>query len=120
MCVSLYAALGLTRSPASSAQACLKFVQQHAQQGDAASVVAAIDQFAASHMMMNVGPHKGAIVEAEIRKKRPLVMVEAGGYMGYSAIRFAALQREVAGNQSSHYYSFEISSEFANTMRQVR
>lgn len=118
-CDSLSEALWLSRSLLNSAQACLEFVQQHAQQGDVASVIAAIDQFAANHMMMIVGLHKGAVVEAEIHKKRPLVMVEAGGYIGYSAIRFAALQRQLAGNQSSHYYSFEISTEFATTMRQV-
>lgn len=83
-------------------------------------MVAAIDTFAATTRMMNVGIQKGAIVDAEIRQKRPLVMAELGGYTGYSAVRFANVQREVAGaSPASHYYSFEYSPVFAARVREV-
>lgn len=95
-------------------------MKQHATHGDPASVVAAIDAFASTNRMMNVGITKGAIVDNEIRKKKPTVMAELGGYTGYSAVRFASLQREVAGTNASHYYSFEYSPVFAARVREVR
>lgn len=79
-----------------------------------------IDEFCKTRHMMNVGPLKGAIVDEEIRKKQPLLMAELGGFAGYSAVRFAALQREMAGNAESHYYSFEFSPFFAGIVRSVR
>uniref|UniRef100_K3WCQ7 catechol O-methyltransferase n=1 Tax=Globisporangium ultimum (strain ATCC 200006 / CBS 805.95 / DAOM BR144) TaxID=431595 RepID=K3WCQ7_GLOUD len=102
-----------------SSEACVKYVKEHATQGSPASVVAAIDEFASTNPMMNVGTKKGAIVDEEIRKKKPAVMVELGGYTGYSAVRFASLQREVAGNNESHYYSVEYSPVFAARVREM-
>ncbi|KAF1324787.1 Catechol o-methyltransferase 2, partial [Globisporangium splendens] len=104
---------------ACSSKACVEYVKEHATQGSPASVVAAIDEFATTNPMMNVGINKGKIVDEEIRKKKPTVMAELGGYTGYSAVRFASLQREVAGNNESHYYSFEFSPVFAARVREV-
>lgn len=98
---------------------CLAYVKEHATQGDPQSVLDAIEEFRSISPMINVGPQKGEIVDAEIRKKQPLVMAELGGYAGYSAVRFAAVQREAAGNKTSHYYSFEFSSDFAEIIREV-
>jgi catechol O-methyltransferase len=67
-------------------------------------------------MMMNVGVAKGTLVDALIREKKPSIMVELGGYAGYSAVRFASLQREVAGTDA-HYFSFESSPELAECVR---
>lgn len=94
-------------------------MKEHATRGDPQSVLDAIEEFRSISPMMNVGPQKGAIVDAEIRKKQPLVMAELGGYAGYSAVRFAAVQREVAGNKPSHYYSFEFSADYAEIIREV-
>lgn len=102
-----------------SSAACLEYVKEHATRGDPASVIAVIDEFAAKNRMMNVGSKKGAVVDAEIRKKKPVVMAELGGYTGYSAVRFASLQREVMGNSASHYYSFEFSPVFAARVQEV-
>ncbi|KAF4318086.1 hypothetical protein JM18_003740 [Phytophthora kernoviae] len=51
--------------------------------------------------MMNVGPLKGGIIDEEIRKKKPTVMAELGGYTGYSAreremVEIAGLSSQVA------------------------
>ncbi|KAF1324788.1 Catechol o-methyltransferase, partial [Globisporangium splendens] len=102
-----------------NSEACLEYVKQNATHGDPASVIAAIDEFATTNPMMNVGINKGKIVDEEIRKKKPTVMAELGGYTGYSAVRFASLQREVAGNNESHYYSFEFSPVFAARVREM-
>ncbi|TMW57724.1 hypothetical protein Poli38472_014327 [Pythium oligandrum] len=73
----------------------LAYVRQHATRGDAQSVRDVIDKFGYENWMMNVGDVKGSIVDAEIRKLQPKVMVEIGGYCGYSAVRFGNLLREV-------------------------
>ncbi|OWY94838.1 Catechol O-methyltransferase [Phytophthora megakarya] len=68
--------------------------------------------------MMNIGQVKGAVIDEEIRKKKPKTMAELGAYTGYSAVRFASLQREVVG-KDSHYYSFEYSPVFAERVREM-
>ncbi|KAJ8556753.1 hypothetical protein ON010_g9212 [Phytophthora cinnamomi] len=97
---------------------CLEYVKQHAEAGNPASVIATIDEFASTNHMMNIGPVKGAVIDEEIRKKKPAVMAELGAYTGYSTVRFASLQREVAG-PDSHYYSFEYSPVFAARVREM-
>lgn len=67
--------------------------------------------------MMNIGQVKGAVIDEEIRKKKPAMMAELGAYTGYSTVRFAGLQREVAGK--SHYHSFEYSPVFAARVREM-
>jgi len=61
---------------------------------------------------MNVGDVKGEILDNELAKVKPKVLVELGGLYGYSAIRFASVMQELSG-PSVHVYSFEISSNFA-------
>lgn len=58
---------------------------------------------------MNVGEFKAKIVEDLIKDVKPQVMVELGGYCGYSAIAFGAALREAGGKR---YYSLEYSPEF--------
>ncbi|KUF77388.1 catechol O-methyltransferase 2 [Phytophthora nicotianae] len=97
---------------------CLEYVKRNAERGNPASVINCIDEFASTNHMMNIGQVKGAVIDEEIRKKKPTVMAELGAYTGYSAVRFASLQREVAGNES-HYYSFEYSPVFAARVREM-
>lgn len=78
-----------------------------------------IEEFTKTHHMMNIGPFKGAVIDAEIRKKQPLIMAELGGFTGYSAVRFASVQRDAAGDNKSHYYSFEFNPTFAERIREV-
>ncbi|KAG2521501.1 hypothetical protein BBO99_00003926 [Phytophthora kernoviae] len=88
---------------------------------DPASVVSVIDTFAANNTMMNVGKSKGAIIDAEIRQKKPGVMAEIGAYTGYSTVRFAAMQRDIAkaAGIDSHYYSFEYSPDSVARVREM-
>ncbi|EGZ05416.1 hypothetical protein PHYSODRAFT_459136, partial [Phytophthora sojae] len=98
---------------------CLEYVRQHATQGDAQSVVDAMDEFAYTKTwMMNIGDVKGAIVDAEIEKAKPQVMAEIGAFCGYSAVRFASKLRAVSG-PSARFYSFEFSPHFANIASQI-
>lgn len=59
---------------------------------------------------MNVGEDKGKIVTDLIAEVKPQIMVELGGYVGYSAVLFGNALRAAGGTR---YYSLERSPEFA-------
>ncbi|MEC3917729.1 O-methyltransferase [Nocardia sp. CDC160] len=60
--------------------------------GDPDAVLAALDDFARNHsLLVNVGDEKGLILDAALRKAAPGLLLELGGYCGYSAIRTARL-----------------------------
>lgn len=59
---------------------------------------------------MNVGEDKGRIVTDLIAEVRPQVMVELGGYVGYSCILFGNAARRAGGQR---YFSLERNPEFA-------
>jgi catechol O-methyltransferase len=59
---------------------------------------------------MNVGPHKGAFISKLISERKPSVMIELGGYVGYSAILFGDAVRS---NQGKQYISLEVNPENA-------
>lgn len=78
---------------------------------DPQKVLAAIDEFARTKKyLMNVGEDKGKIVSELIAEVKPQVMVELGGYIGYSCILFGDAVRKAGG---SRYYSLERNPEFA-------
>lgn len=93
----------------------LHFVYSHPKldeiRGSPEGVLAAIDEYGRTKKyLMNVGEDKGKIVSELIAKTKPKLMVELGGYVGYSTILFgAALQR--AGGQT--YICLERNAEFA-------
>lgn len=57
--------------------------------GDPQKVIAAIDEYHDKHnQLMNVGDVKGPTILNIIAERKPSVMFELGGYVGYSAILF--------------------------------
>lgn len=79
--------------------------------GNPHKVLAAIDEFARTKKyLMNVGEDKGKIVCDLISEVKPKVMVELGGYIGYSCILFGNAVREAGGER---YFSLERNPEFA-------
>ncbi|EJU01175.1 hypothetical protein DACRYDRAFT_100640 [Dacryopinax primogenitus] len=58
-------------------------------QGKPQAVLEAIDRFAEGEYLMNVGAHKGQVVEEIIKEKGAKLILELGTYVGYSAIKFA-------------------------------
>ena len=71
----------------------------------------AIDEYGRTKKyLMNVGDDKGKIVTDLIAEVKPEVMVELGGYIGYSAVLFGDAIRKVGGKR---YYSLERNPEFA-------
>lgn len=78
--------------------------------GNPQKVLEAIDEYGKTKKyLMNVGEFKAKIVEKLIKEVKPQVMVELGGYCGYSAIAFGAALREAGGKR---YYSLEYNPEF--------
>jgi len=79
--------------------------------GSPKKVLEAIDEFARTRKyLMNVGEDKGKIVTDLISEVKPQVMVELGGYVGYSCILFGDAVRKAGGQR---YFSLERNPEFA-------
>ncbi|KAK2006587.1 S-adenosyl-L-methionine-dependent methyltransferase [Colletotrichum eremochloae] len=80
--------------------------------GSPERVLKAIDDFGRTKKyLMNVGEDKGKIVTDLIAEVKPKVMVELGGYVGYSCILFGAAARAAVAD--AKYYSLERNPEFA-------
>lgn len=78
-------------------------------------ILAAIDEYGRKHRyLMNVGEDKGRIVSNLIREAKPKVMLELGGYCGYSTILFANVMREVGGQK---FFSLEKSLKFGKIIK---
>ncbi|KAF2669707.1 S-adenosyl-L-methionine-dependent methyltransferase [Microthyrium microscopicum] len=93
----------------------LHFVYGHPQiddiRGNPQRVLAAIDEFGRTKKyLMNVGEDKGRIVTERIASEKPKVMMELGGYVGYSAILFSDALRKAGGTR---YWTLERNPEFA-------
>jgi catechol O-methyltransferase len=79
--------------------------------GSPKKVLEAIDEFARTKKyVMNVGEDKGKIVADLITEVKAQVMVELGGYVGYSYILFGDAVQKPGGQR---YFSLERNPEFA-------
>jgi catechol O-methyltransferase len=76
------------------------------------AILAAIDQFATSSYLMNVGELKGRHVTSLLATHKPKVSLELGGYVGYSAILFGAAVKKAVGPKA-RYYCLEHNPVFA-------
>ncbi|KAK4184063.1 putative catechol O-methyltransferase [Podospora australis] len=95
--------------------ALLEYIYNHPEldqmRGNPQKVLGAMDSFARSVTgLINVGQTKGAVVRSIIAQRKPKVILELGGYCGYSAIMFSNAIREVGGVK---YFSVEKSPLFA-------
>ncbi|KAM4605825.1 catechol O-methyltransferase A-like isoform 1-T1 [Discoglossus pictus] len=73
-------------------QRILQYVRKVAKQGDAQSVLRAIDTYCSQvEWAMNVGDKKGQILDDTVLNTRPRWVLELGTYCGYSAVRIARL-----------------------------
>ena len=95
-------------------RAALEFARRHAKPGDPASVLAALDRFAREdRFLMNVGPEKGKVLEAELVAIGPEARVlELGTFVGYSAILMA---RHLSGR--GRIVSLDVSPEATEVAR---
>lgn len=91
-------------------------VSQPDLRGSSKAVLKGIDDYARTKKyLMNVGEDKGKIVTDIIRERKPNVMLELGGYCGYSTILFGDAVRDGGGK----YFSLERSPKFAKNIRSL-
>ncbi|KAL8869847.1 MAG: hypothetical protein Q9174_003959 [Haloplaca sp. 1 TL-2023] len=78
--------------------------------GSPEKVLKAIDEYGRTKKyLMNIGDDKGKIVSDLITEVKPQVMLELGGYVGYSALLFGDAVRKAGGKK---YFSLERNPEF--------
>ena len=63
---------------------------------------------------MNLGPEKGLILDDYMKGKEINKVIQLGGYIGYSSLRFAR------AFPKAHVYTIEISEEYADIARQIQ
>jgi len=86
---SEYATL-FDRAALSKEERMLEYVHATATYGGAKSVLNRMDEFGWKHWMMNVGDGaKTEALEGVLRSEKPSVVLELGGYCGYSALRMS-------------------------------
>lgn len=79
------------------------------------AILSAIDEWSAKNkILMTIVQERGDLILDIISNNKPKVMVELGGYVGYSAIKFGQALRKVGGQR---YLSLEASSEYAEIAR---
>jgi catechol O-methyltransferase len=75
----------------------------------------AADEFSATeHFLISIGGYKSKVISDIVKKDKPTVIVELGGYMGYLAILFADTMRNVSPEQPFHIWSLELEPFFAS------
>lgn len=58
-----------------------------------------MDEFSLKQdFLISVGPQKASVLSDLIEEHEPQVLVELGGYLGYSAIMFAVAMKKAVGN----------------------
>ena len=89
--------------------------------GNPSRVLQAMDEFAYQQdILINIGSDKGRIVTNLLVEKKTKVIVELGGYVGYSAILCADTMRKVRPDgPDSHVWSLEFEPRFANIAKEL-
>ena len=84
----------------------LEYVQAQVQQGDAESVLRAIDEYSYNHSyLINIGDEKGRLLDAALQSAAAGRVLELGTYCGYSALRMALAA------PTAHIYSVDLSGD---------
>ncbi|CAG7915802.1 unnamed protein product [Penicillium olsonii] len=85
--------------------------------GNPKRVLAAIDEYHEQfNKLINIGAIKGAFIADILAERKPSVMIELGGYVGYSAILFGNIIKKNKGKQ---YISIEKNPEMAAVATQL-
>ncbi|KAK5113731.1 hypothetical protein LTR85_010748 [Meristemomyces frigidus] len=91
-------------------------------QNNPAKILAAMDTFAAEQeFLISIGSDKVPIFHDLLAKESPNIIVELGGYLGYSAIMFGDYlqnRRSVQGPKA-HVWSLEFEPDFAAIMSEL-
>lgn len=94
--------------------AAVEYVLTTARAGDVDDVLATLDRFAyEKSMLINVGPEKGELLDAAVRRADPKLALELGTYCGYGALRIARAA------PAAKVYSVELAEANAVNARQI-
>jgi catechol O-methyltransferase len=94
--------------------AAVEYVLKNARPGDIDDVLATIDRFAyEKSLLINVGPEKGALLDAAVRRADPKLALELGTYCGYGSLRIARAA------PAAKVYSVELAEANAVNARQI-
>jgi len=94
--------------------AAVRYVLANARSGDIADVIATIDRFAYTEsFLVNIGDHKGLLLDEAVRRAAPRLALELGTYCGYGALRIAAAAPEAT------VCSIELSADNAENARAI-
>ena len=90
----------------------MEWLWAHAQleqfRNNPAKVAMAMDEYAAQkEFLINIGSDKVKILVAEVQKRKPRVLLEYGGYLGYSALLLADAMRKASPGKKVQMYSLE-------------
>ena len=89
------------------------------------TLLAAIDEFSYQHdFLISIGNHKANVITDLFQQQKPKVVIELGGYLGYSAILFAYLMKtnspQAGGDVGElKVWSLEMNADFAVIARQL-
>ncbi|KAI8499722.1 hypothetical protein Bbelb_227730 [Branchiostoma belcheri] len=96
-------------------QRALKYLKEHAREGDPDSVLATFDEFCRTQeWAMNAAEEKGEILDEIVRELQPTTCLELGTYCGYSAVRIA---RQLS--PSARLITVEVNPDYAAVAREV-
>ncbi|XP_035658628.1 catechol O-methyltransferase-like isoform X2 [Branchiostoma floridae] len=96
-------------------QRALKYLKEHARQGDPDSVLETFDEFCRTQeWAMNAAEEKGDILDEIVRELQPTTCLELGTYCGYSAVRIA---RNLS--PSARLITIEVNPDYAAVAREV-
>ena len=89
--------------------------------GNPQRIIEAMDEYANQHeFMIHVGSDKALIIQNLILENKPRILVELGGYCGYSTIIFAEqMRRQASEARPVHVWSIEKEEEFATIARDL-
>ena len=94
--------------------AAVRYVCANARKGDIDDVIATLDRFAYTEsFLVNIGDHKGLLLDEAVRRADPRLVLELGTYCGYGALRIAAAA------QAASVYSVELSQANAENARAI-
>ncbi|THV50956.1 hypothetical protein BGAL_0129g00150 [Botrytis galanthina] len=84
-------------------------------------VLSTIDEFSLREdFLISVGPNKADILRDLVMREKPKMLLELGGYLGYSAVLFAdAMVKAHGGDAGLKIYSLELDPAFAAIARQI-
>ncbi|KAF2965993.1 hypothetical protein GQX73_g7587 [Xylaria multiplex] len=85
--------------------------------GEPQAILEAIEKWSQKNqILMVIGPERGRTILDLISETKPKTMVELGGYIGYSAIKFGSAVKAVGGQR---YLSFESNAEYASIAQKL-